>query len=264
MLAFGNLKSALEQILDQSQPDCVLSTYPVYAHVIREIYRDHSERPFRFITVVTDSISVNSSWFRAPSDWYCVPNEATAEVLRKNGVPPEKIKAFGFPVNPLFAEKTRETLQAPEDDAPIKVLYIINTGKKKSGKAIDRLLEIPRVHLTITVGRDAELKEKLVAAHGKIRRPRARAGLDQSNAALDVDPSSGRHQGGRGHGAGSHRRPLPDDPQPGHSRPGRRQRAVGQGIGRRRRGGEKPRSGGMDRQSLRRRRAIMETMARTI
>jgi processive 1,2-diacylglycerol beta-glucosyltransferase len=162
LLAFGNLKSALEQILAQSQPDCVLSTYPVYAHVIREIYRDHSERPFRFITVVTDSISVNSSWFRAPSDWYCVPNEATAEVLRKNGVPAEKVKAFGFPVNPVFAEKEQETIQAPQADGPIKVLYIINTGKKKSGKAVDRLLELPRVHLTITVGRDAELKEKLV------------------------------------------------------------------------------------------------------
>jgi len=162
LLAFGNLKSALEQILAQSQPDCVLSTYPVYAHVIREIYRDHSERPFRFITVVTDSISVNSSWFRAPSDWYCVANEATAEVLRKNGVPAEKVKAFGFPVNPVFAEKEQETIQAPEADGPIKILYIINTGKKKSGKAVDRLLDLPRVHLTITVGRDAELKEKLV------------------------------------------------------------------------------------------------------
>src|ERR1700733_786012 len=136
LLAFGNLKSALEQILEQSQPDCVLSTYPVYAHVIREIYRDHSERPFRFITVVTDSISVNSSWFRAPSDWYCVANEATAQVLRKNGVPAEKIKAFGFPVNPLFAEQHQEIVQAPEADGVIKVLYIINTGKKKSGKAV--------------------------------------------------------------------------------------------------------------------------------
>jgi UDP-N-acetylglucosamine:LPS N-acetylglucosamine transferase len=161
LLAFGNLKAAVEQILAQTQPDCVLSTYPVYAHVIREIYRDHSERPFRFITVVTDSISVNSSWFRAPSDWYCVANEATAGVLRKNGVPAEQIKAFGFPVNPFFAEKHNEAAPPPGEDGPIKVLYVINTGKKKSGKAIDTLLEIPHVHLTITVGRDAELKEKL-------------------------------------------------------------------------------------------------------
>jgi UDP-N-acetylglucosamine:LPS N-acetylglucosamine transferase len=162
LLAFGNLKSALERLLSQSQPDCVISTYPIYAHVIREIYRDHSERPFRLITVVTDSISVNSSWFRAPSDWFCVPNEATAEVLRKNGVASEKIKPFGFPVNPIFAEEHPNTVEVPKFGSPVKVLYIINTGKKKSGKSVDRLLEIPRVHLTITVGRDAELKEKLV------------------------------------------------------------------------------------------------------
>jgi UDP-N-acetylglucosamine:LPS N-acetylglucosamine transferase/predicted metal-dependent phosphoesterase TrpH len=161
LLAFGNLKAELERVLSQSQPDCVISTYPVYSMVIREIYRDHSERPFRFITVVTDSISVNSSWYRAPSDWYCVPNEATAEVLRKGGVAPERIKAFGFPVNPIFAGNHEDTLQPPRFGAHFKVLYIINTGKRKSGKAIDRLLEIPPVHLTITVGRDAELKEKL-------------------------------------------------------------------------------------------------------
>jgi UDP-N-acetylglucosamine:LPS N-acetylglucosamine transferase len=163
LLAFGNLKDALQGIIEQSQPDCVISTYPVYAHVIREIYRDHSERPFRFITVVTDSISVNSSWFRAPSDWYCVPNEATAQVLRRNGVPPEKIRAFGFPVNPVFAEKQDNPAEAPREGGPIKILYIINTGKKKTGKALERLLEMPRAHLTITVGRDAELKEKLAS-----------------------------------------------------------------------------------------------------
>ena len=47
LLAFGKLKSALADILETAKPDCVLSTYPVYGHVIQEIYRDHSERPFR-------------------------------------------------------------------------------------------------------------------------------------------------------------------------------------------------------------------------
>ena len=56
--------------------------------------------------------------------------------------------------------KTGE-LPRPQCVPPFKILYIINTGKKKCGKAIDRLLEIPNTHLTITVGRDAELKEKL-------------------------------------------------------------------------------------------------------
>jgi len=161
LLSFGKLKGALADILESAQPDCVLSTYPVYGHVIQEIYRDHSERPFRFITVVTDSISVNSSWYRAPSDWFCVANEATAEVLREHGVPGEKIKAFGFPVSPVFAEMKAGDLPELECVPPFKILYIINTGKKKSGKAIDRLLDIPATRLTITVGHDAELKEEL-------------------------------------------------------------------------------------------------------
>lgn len=43
----------------------------------------------------------------------------------------------------------------------LRVLYVINTGQKKCGKAIDRILEIPNVELTVTVGRYSELKEKL-------------------------------------------------------------------------------------------------------
>ena len=84
---FTRLQNTLEKVLAETQPDCVVSTYPVYAHVIQKIYRDHHERPFRLITVITDSISVNSAWFRAPSDFFCVANDATAEVLRKGGVP---------------------------------------------------------------------------------------------------------------------------------------------------------------------------------
>ena len=54
-------------------------------------------------------------------------------------------------MNPVFAEPVAE-LPPPVGDEPRRVLYIINTGKKKAGKAIDRLLELDQVHLTITAG----------------------------------------------------------------------------------------------------------------
>ena len=82
------------------------------------------------ITVVTDSITVNSSWFRAPSDFFCVANDETAEVLKKGGVAKEQIKVLGIPVSPLFAENPND-LRAPIGDEPRRVLYVINTGKKK-------------------------------------------------------------------------------------------------------------------------------------
>jgi len=155
------LRAALAGVLQQTEPDCVVSTYPVYSHLIRDIYRDHAERPFRLVTVVTDSISICSAWFRAPSDVFCVTNEATAETLVRGGVERDRIKALGFPVSPQFNEPPSEPLHVPSEGRRRKVLYVINTGKKKAGKAIDRILDIPDVDLTITVGRDAELKEKL-------------------------------------------------------------------------------------------------------
>jgi processive 1,2-diacylglycerol beta-glucosyltransferase len=160
--SFTRLKNALSDILHETQPDVVVSTYPVYAHVIKDLYRNYAERPFRFLTVVTDSITINSAWFRAPSDLYCVPNEATADVMHKAGVPRSQLEVSGFPVSHLFTEKPTLPLHTPAGDEMRKILYIISTGKKKAGKVIDRLLEIPKTELTITCGRDAELKDTLI------------------------------------------------------------------------------------------------------
>jgi processive 1,2-diacylglycerol beta-glucosyltransferase len=160
-VSLSRLRNALGDIVHETQPDVVVSVYPVYASVIQELYRDNHERPFKFITVVTDSITVNSAWYRAPSDLYCVSNEATATVLKNGGVPEAKIKTLGFPVSHLFTETPAIPLAAPEPGELRRLLYVINSGKKKAGKVIERLLDLPDTHLTITVGRDPELKAEL-------------------------------------------------------------------------------------------------------
>jgi processive 1,2-diacylglycerol beta-glucosyltransferase len=157
----ARIQKTLERILAEMQPDCVVSTYPLYGQIIAQLFQDHHDRPFRFVTVITDAISVNSIWYRSGGDHFCVADNATAEVLIAGGVPREKVKALGFPVSPQFGT-TIESVEDPKPGEPRKLLYIINSGKKKAGKSIDRLLEIPDTMLTITVGRDAELKAKIV------------------------------------------------------------------------------------------------------
>jgi len=156
------LKETLWRILSESQPDCVVSTYPAYAHVIQQLFREDQERAFRFITVITDSISVNSAWYRAPSDWYCVANQETAQTLIRGGVDEARVRAVGFPVSPLFSQLQTTPLLTPRHGLPRRILYLVNHGKQKLGKALDRLLEKRQNHLTITVGRDASLKAKLL------------------------------------------------------------------------------------------------------
>lgn len=161
MGTMGKLREALACLLQTTEPDAVVSTYPVYAHLIQDVFRDYAERPFRLLTIVTDSISVCSAWYRAPSDLFIVANEPTAEVLKRAGVDSDQVRVLGFPVSPIFAQDAPAELSAPRGDDRRKVLYVINTGKAKAGKSIQRLLKVPGLDLTITVGRDASLKAKL-------------------------------------------------------------------------------------------------------
>jgi UDP-N-acetylglucosamine:LPS N-acetylglucosamine transferase len=169
LAGLGKLATALRQLINETEPDCIVSTYPLYGHVIDQLYREHKERPFRLVTVITDSISVNSAWFRAKSDYFCVANSETAGVLQKAGVPENRIRALGFPVNPSFAVDDAPALPFPGPDESKRLLYIINSGQKKAGKSIDRLIELPDTHLTITVGRDAWLKAKLMERTRAVR-----------------------------------------------------------------------------------------------
>ena len=161
-LKFKRLQKKLLDLFHETLPDCVVSTYPLYATLIHDLYRDHHERPFRLITVITDSITINASWTQAPSDLYCVTNEATAQVLQSRGINSSKIKALGFPVSPLFGQTPETAPTGLSCEGPYKILYVVNTGKKKLGKAVKALLNVPQFQLTIAVGRNPHLKAKLI------------------------------------------------------------------------------------------------------
>jgi len=157
----GSLTDSLARVLHETEPDVVVSTYPVYAHLVRDIYREHAERPFRLITVITESISVGSAWFHAPSDRFVVANEPTAAALVAAGIPRRQVETLGFPVSPLFSQEAPAAAPAKHHWDRRKVLYVINGGKAKAGKGLERLLRASNLDLTITVGRDASLKARL-------------------------------------------------------------------------------------------------------
>ena len=161
-IKLSRLRRTIGNLLQDTHPDCVVSTYPLYATIIQDLYQDHAERPFPLVTVVTDSVTVSASWLQASSDIYCVANEDTAKILRERGVPAARIKPLGFPVSPLFCQKPAQPVIEPGKEGACRILYMVDTGKKKLGKAIKKLLAVPEFYLTIAVGRNPHLKAKLL------------------------------------------------------------------------------------------------------
>jgi processive 1,2-diacylglycerol beta-glucosyltransferase len=166
LLGLRGVREALRRKIDALQPDVVVSVYPAYSFLLNRLY---ARRPFRFYTVVTDSITINSVWHRSPSDLWLVPNELSAAVMRAAGVPAERVRDLGFPVPPVFAQ-ARPVRPPPGAHEPLRVLYMVNASRQAAPGIVARILQVEGIALTVTVGRDEELRarvEEVVRRSGK-------------------------------------------------------------------------------------------------
>ncbi len=159
---FSRLKEHLASLLDRFQPDVVVSTFPPYPYLLRQIAGASSH--CKSVVVITDAITVNAIWYRCEADYFLTPNEQSAAVVEAGGIAPEKIKTFGFPVSPKFADLGQDR-QLRLEAAPRRVLYVISAGKKNAPQLVRKLLELD-VDLTVAVGRDERLHRAIMRVIG--------------------------------------------------------------------------------------------------
>ena len=153
---FRRAARLLEKTILRLAPEVIVSTYPGYGHLLDLIRRRGQAGTARLVTIVTDSLTVNSVWFRCGSDYFLVPNEATRDVMQKAGVPAEKLRVTGFPVPLIFAEPATRT-----PGPAFEVLFMVNSAHHLASRVVEQLRPLSDIHLTVTVGHDAELGREL-------------------------------------------------------------------------------------------------------
>jgi processive 1,2-diacylglycerol beta-glucosyltransferase len=157
---FTRLKSHFAPLLARFRPSIVVCSFPGYANVLQEILGP--ERSCKCVAVVTDSITINATWYRSPADYFLVANEQSASVLRAVGVAPEKIKVFGFPVSPKFADFTNDRQLSSNNSKP-RVLYMIHAATRGAPELVGLLTKLG-VDLTVTIGHADKLRPAIEAA----------------------------------------------------------------------------------------------------
>ncbi|HEY5227459.1 MAG TPA: galactosyldiacylglycerol synthase, partial [Opitutaceae bacterium] len=160
----GSQSRTLEGVIERERPVAICSSFPAYAALLQRLRR-RGLCSIPHFNIVTDSISINSVWWRPGCDGWFVPNEDTAEVMRAAGVDPSLLHVSGFPVTPYFRRSegivTRPVLAT---GAPPRVLYIINSGTHNAEATARLLLAEDEWEVTCTVGRDEALRTTLLAA----------------------------------------------------------------------------------------------------
>lgn len=171
MIEIGNkayspvAKYKLRKMLKQIQPDVVVSTFPALNFTIGEL---KEEFDFRFVTVVTDLISVHKYWISPQTDAYSVGLEQMIPAMQVLGVHKEKIAVNGFPMKKAFFEKKSETDLRQKLNLKNKftVLYLIGSMPDKFAQEFcEQLDQVKGVQSVVICGKnktyEKALKKKL-------------------------------------------------------------------------------------------------------
>lgn len=160
---FSSAIHRLRQILEEEKPVAVCCTYPLFTAFLEKIRQTGGPHlPELTLTIVTDSITINSIWYATQPDLFIVPNPETAEVLVDAGISPRKILEHGFPVPLTFTLPGEQpVLHPPGPENPPSILYMGNSLPHLSPKIIETLLAHENWHITAAIGRDETLIQSL-------------------------------------------------------------------------------------------------------
>lgn len=155
------LTNAVHSLVREFQPDLVASTYPVFGYILQRIRRGDPKVDMPFHMVITDSTMINQTWYRYPCDGAIVADGPTAEVLRRDGVPEEKIHILGFPVGLQFDEFIPTP---PPHDGHWRLLFFPGGPVRLAVETLRHLSTLENASVSVITGRRQDVHAALVRA----------------------------------------------------------------------------------------------------
>lgn len=155
----------IKKFFEEKEADLLISTFPIWNYLAAEIWKKYN-KDAKFVSIVTDSITIHSSWVLADTDFHIVANEDTKESLQKLGVKGDKVKTLGFPVPLSFLEETdREKLLKKLGLDPKKEMILFlptSQGPRKNQRITKEIMGYSdNQNLIIITGRDSKNKPRL-------------------------------------------------------------------------------------------------------
>src|SRR3989442_1593583 len=96
---FGRgVRNAISELLQQHDPDVVLSVHPLLNHVAHQAIQKGG-RPRALMTVITDLVDFHRGWTFSQADLVVAPTELARKVALRRRVPADRVKLLGLPVD---------------------------------------------------------------------------------------------------------------------------------------------------------------------
>jgi 1,2-diacylglycerol 3-beta-galactosyltransferase len=178
--AYGYVRPHLRRLLAEHPADVVVSVHPLFNHCVRRAMREAGSRQ-PYVTVVTDLWTAHAFWFCPDATHIIVPTAGARDRAVGCGVPPQRITVRGLPVARKFLDAprlladraaVRNALGLPSE---ARVVLVVGGGDGmgpvfETARAIDAAAGdlAPRPHLVVITGRNAALRQRLLAANWRV------------------------------------------------------------------------------------------------
>ncbi len=165
-IAYVSAARSIRRTLESYRPDIVVSVHPLANRFIGHSRIAYSME-FRFITVVTDLVSLHTAWGDLDADMCIAPTHEGHDVLIAQGMPVDKVVYAGFPVHPKF---TACTLTEAAARAALAIdgqrhTVLLTAGGVGSGRLKELVMALhsafPALQMLVVTGRNAALRTEL-------------------------------------------------------------------------------------------------------
>ncbi|NBR63271.1 MAG: hypothetical protein EBT77_02985 [Verrucomicrobia bacterium] len=154
--------------LDEGSPELVVFFDPAVGLALQERVGDRSEAGFQRIGVALEAEDLRA-WEKVPADLIWAADEGPATELKRRHPTVGEVRPGGWPVRPEFVCREKSEPRARQG-APFRVLYLVNSRRRKAIRTVEKLLENQAIRVTAVVGREEELKADLKKVFGKEER----------------------------------------------------------------------------------------------
>ena len=163
----GGVRKSLVELLENHDPDVVLSVHPLLNHVSHQAIKK-SGRPRALMTVITDLVDFHRGWTFSQADLVIAPTELACKVALRRRVPADRIKLLGLPVDlrfrpPAPGEKRALRRRFGLDERRFTVLVM--GGAAGVGQLIQQVRTLAwepyQWQMVVVCGRNEKLKRRM-------------------------------------------------------------------------------------------------------
>ena len=166
----------LTELINQKLPNVIVSVHPMINHLTARAIKE-SGKKIPFVMVVTDPVTLHRAWVTPGVDLCIVATPEARELALKYGMPANRVKVIGMPIDPKFFLKDKEKEEARKKDKlkPKTFTILMMGGGEGAGKMYEIIKELSaqklKVQLIVIAGRNKSLETKLKQNKSKFNLP---------------------------------------------------------------------------------------------